>query len=197
MTDARKPLTRRRLILRLGAWSVALGVLVCAVGWWLWRPLLPLGIAMEVAGIAWLVTGPFCSQEVIRPQYLKRFWEILVAFAGYVLAMIVLGQARHAHWPLWVLVVLALLPAVLLAWAMVAEWRHVRQSDELEQRVQHQAMHMAASGTGVLAFAFGMLNQLGMLNVRGSLIFVLPVMFLLYAVAGWWFRRKYGLQGMC
>ncbi|HET8555518.1 MAG TPA: hypothetical protein VFL78_11890 [Rhodanobacteraceae bacterium] len=196
MTDVARPLTRRGLILRMGLWAVGIGVVLLAGGF-LWKSLFPLGGAAIVTGAAWLVISPFCSTDVVRKAHLRHVREMLLAMGGYFVALFVLNMAKRLYLPPWALVLATLLPVLMVALVVVSEWRQVRDSDELEQRVQLEAMHVAGGVTGILAFAAGMLREVGVFDFDGGLILVLPMMFLLYGAASWWFRRKYGLGGMC
>lgn len=196
MTKAAKPLTRRRLMLLLGLWAVGLGIVLLAGGF-VWKSLFPLGGAAVVAGVLWLVISPFCSHDLVRPASLRHTREMLLAMGGYFVAILVLNMAQRLHLPTWALVLAALLPVLMITLVVISEWHQVRDSDELEQRVQLEAMHVAGGVTGILAFAVGMLHEVGVFHFDGGLIFVLPMMFLFYGAAGWWFRRKYGLRGMC
>lgn len=196
MTDAAKPLTRRRLIQLLGVWAVGIGLVLAAASL-LWHPLLPLGVAALTTGVAWLLTSPFASTDIVRAAMMRNMRLMLLAIGGYFVAMLVLHMARHLHLPSWALALTAMLPVLMLLLVVVAEWRNVRDSDELERHVQLLAMHVAGGTTGILAFAVGMLKAVGVLSFNGGLILVMPVMFLLYGVASWWYRRKYGLEGVC
>ena len=196
MTEPTKALTRRRLIRLLGLWAFGLGVVLLAGGF-VWRALFPVGGAAIVAGVAWLVVSPFCSNDLVRAVQLRHTREMLLAMGGYFVAIMVMNLARRMHLPTWALVLATLLPVLMITLVVLSEWRQVRDSDELEQRVQLEAMHVAGGVTGILAFALGMLRTVEVVDFDGGLIFVLPVMFLLYGTASWWFRRKYGLAGMC
>lgn len=196
MTKPAKPLTRRRLILLLGLWAVGLGIVLLAGGF-VWQPLFALGGAAVVTGLAWLVISPFCSTDVVRAAQMRHMREMLLAMGGYFVAIGVMNVAKRLHLPTWALALATLLPVLMIALVVISEWCQVRDSDELEQRVQLEAMHVAGGVTGILAFALGMLREVGVVDFDGGLILVLPVMFLLYGGASWWFRRKYGLEGVC
>lgn len=111
--------------------------------------------------------------------------------------MLVLHFAEHHSLPTWLMVLATLLPALMVALVVFFEWRYVRAIDELERRVQLEAMFIAGGVTGVVTFTAGMLRSFGVVEFKGGLIMVLPLMSLVYGIAGWCCRRKYGLKGMC
>lgn len=196
MTDTAQPMSRRRAFLWLALWALGIGVVCLALGWWLWKPLRDLGWLGVILGAAWLVCVPLASDEPMTRAYRRYLRAFLPAMGGYVLAIFVLGFVRHAGLPAWALAALALLPVVPMVWVVLTMWRFARDSDELERRIQLEAVFVTCAVAGLAAFAVGMLQMVGLVRFDAGLFFVLPGMFLVYGVASWWCRRRYGMRGM-
>lgn len=190
-----RPLTRRRLFRRMGLWAIGIGAVLLATGWWLWPPLVPAGWPVLLVGAIWLLLSPWISNDPVRPAGLRYLRAGLPAFGGYVAALLVVRLAREFDLPAWAMALLAMLPVLPMVWMVFAMWRLARDSDELERRVVLEAAFVTSGVAGLLTFAAGMLQVVGVLDAGKWLIFVLPLMFFVFGVASWWSGRKYGLRG--
>lgn len=191
-----KPMSKRGFFLRLSLWTLALGVVLLAVGWWLWHPVMQFGWLCLLLGVLWLISVPRISKEPMRPAGRRYLRTMLPAMGGYVLAIFMLGLFRHEALPIWARVLLALLPVLPIGWVVVAMWRVARDSDELERRIQLESVFVTCGAVGLAAFAVGMLEMARVVHLDAGLFWVLPAMFLVYGIANWRCRRKYGLEGM-
>ncbi|MDN5864886.1 MAG: hypothetical protein L0I62_06675 [Gammaproteobacteria bacterium] len=197
MTDAVRTMTRRRSTFLMAMWALGAGAPLAALGWWLWTPLFYLGVLLLILGATWLLCVPMVSREPLSPAHRRYLRTFFPAMGGYVLAIFVFGFLQHVALPTWVMILVALLPVLPMIWVVVTIWRYTRESDEMEQRIQLETVYLTCGVVGLLAFAAGMLEMAGVYRFEGGLFFVLPAMFLIYGIAGWWCRRKYGLKGMC
>lgn len=197
MTADAKPLTRRRMMQLLGAWALGPGLLLVALGAWLWMPLLYVGSSMAGAGVVWLVISPLYSDELVTPRYRRYMRSALLAGGGYVLGMTVLNVAKHHPIPSWVMVLVVVFSALMMGSMVFIEWRALRLLDELERRVLLEAMFIAAGVTGTVTFVVGMLQSFDVIAFRGGMVQVLPLLLVVYVIAAWFCRRKYGLKGIC
>lgn len=107
--------------------------------------------------------------------------ELVVAVVVYVLllaAMVVLlGRAPEVPWR----VALVLVPVAPLLFVLRAFVRFLGQVDELQRRIQIDALAAAFGATALLTFSYGFLELAGL--PRLSWFFVWPLMALLWAVA--------------
>jgi hypothetical protein len=103
-----------------------------------------------------------------------------------VVSLTLLNAHPHAGWR--VPVALApLAPTVYAIWAYV---RFLGRMDELQRRIQLDALALACGGTGLLTFSYGFLENVGLPPI--SLIWVFPLLMALWglggAVASWKYR---------
>lgn len=123
-------------------------------------------------------------------RYLREF---LPAMAGYVLSVPVsIALMLTVELPPAAKVLVALLPVLpmlLVVWAIL---RNLQRLDELQQRIQTQAICVASSVVGMLTFALGFLQNAGLLpSPRWVMLWVLPVMIWVWGVATAVIARRY------
>lgn len=187
-----KPLSSRRVLVVLGSLAVVLGLVLSGAGAWLaYRSVLWGGVCALATGLFWLVCARFTREEPMRAAQRRYMREFFPAMAGYVL--LVFGSVlllKHVHVvPLKVVIVLLpVLPVVFVVRAMV---RLVLASDELERRLQLEAISIASMSVGLLSFAAAFLHGAGLLPIENGLMWVLPGLFAAYGIANWWVRRRY------
>lgn len=184
--------SKRRFLQVAGVVAVAVGVPMMGV-WPLAhsRSVLTLGVVLTAVGATWLVCSPFTSNEPMRtPQrrYLREFLPAMLAY--FVILLAVMPMLKHVHAaPLKALLVL--LPVVPIAFVMRAMLRLLLRSDELEQKLQLEAISIAAMLVTLLSFAAAFLQTVDLLPIDNPLMLVLPAMFGTYGVALAWVKRKY------
>lgn len=129
--------------------------------------------------------------RAVHKRYLREF---IPAMSAYVLLMLVYGvlmrRAEGVPWRI-VLAVLPLLPVVLVIRAIV---RVIRDQDELERRIDLEAIAIAATSTGFGYFTFGFLlnADVGLEIAPASIaIWVMPCLFASYGVAKLLVIRRY------
>lgn len=189
-----KTLTRKSLLRRSGL-IAALSGLACtaAGGYGHWTALRDLGLMMVCVGAIWLLFSHFASNEPMRPaqrRYVREFFPAMIAYVVVVFS--VWPMADHVH-ATWLKVLIALAPILPVALVVRAVVRKILASDELERRVQLEAISIASLSVGMLSFAAGFLASAGVLPFDSStmLILVLPLLFVVYGVALGWIRRRY------
>ncbi len=197
-TDAVPTLTKRRLFRRMGVGAAVVGLLLLALGWrYAWPDARKIGYVCAGLGAFWLLWSFRLGDEPMRPAYRSYLRQFLPAMAVYLLAIVVLETVSRQGLPVWAGALVAMLPVVPMVWVVVSMWRLVRSLDELERRIQVEAIYLTCGIVGLLSFAVGMLEQVGVIVLENGLILVLPAMFAVYGAAGWFCRRKYGFEGMC
>lgn len=191
-TTLKSKWSKRRFLQVAGLAAVAIGLLVLGV--WLLvhlRSVLIFGVVLVVVGVVWLICSPFTSDEPMRTQqrrYLREFMPAMLAY--FVILLSVLPMLKHVHAaPLKALLVL--LPVVPIGFVMRAMLRLLLRSDELEQKMQLEAISIAAMLVTLLSFAAAFLQTVDLLPIENPLMLVLPAMFGTYGAALAWVKRKY------
>ena len=193
MSDRRsESVSSRRMLVILGAVAVVLGaVLVGAGAGFGHSAVLWGGVCALLTGLVWLVCARHTRDEPMRPAQRNYMREFLPAMAAYVvllfLSQMLLRQVHEV--PLRVLVVL--LPIVPIIFVVRAMVRLVLASDELERRLQLEAISISSMSVGLLSFAAAFLRGAGLLPIENALMLVLPALFAAYGIASWWVRRRF------
>lgn len=119
--------------------------------------------------------------------YLKEFGAAMLAYTVLLPLSLFLIQG-HATTP-W-RIPLALLPVVPVALAFWAILRAVARMDELQRRIQFEALVVAVGGAVLLTFAYGTLQNVGLPPL--NLMFITPLLVALWglglALASWRYR---------
>lgn len=190
--NSARPMSMRRALVMLGGIALALGVVLTGAGAWSGhRAMLWGGISALAVGLIWLVCARSMPDEPMRTERRRYMREFLPAMAAYVVLLFA-SQAmlKHVHAvPLTVLIVL--LPVLPIGFVVRAMVRLVLASDELERRLQLEAISIASITVGLLSFAAAFLRDAGLLPVTNGLMLVLPALFGTYGVANWWVRRRF------
>jgi hypothetical protein len=126
----------------------------------------------------------------LSPRSRRYLAEFGTAMAVYVVVVLISGAVVRAHpdagWR-YVVAVTPLIPAVAAA---VAVLRHMGRIDELERRIQLEALAFGALLTGLVTFTYGFAEQAGAPSL--SMVFVLPLLVALWGVgvgaATWRYR---------
>jgi hypothetical protein len=84
---------------------------------------------------------------------------------------------------------IALLPVIPIIILILAFMRYLSAIDELQQKIQLQAIGFAAGTTGLLTFAYGFLELAGF--PRFSTFFIFPMMIMLWGIGLSYFSRRY------
>ncbi|MDX1993455.1 MAG: hypothetical protein SF029_13780 [bacterium] len=84
---------------------------------------------------------------------------------------------------------IAVLPVVPILLGFRAYLRFVRRMDEMEQRIQFEAVAFAVGVVGVVTFALGLLETAGMPPV--SMLWIFPSIILLWGFGQILARRRY------
>lgn len=197
-SSARPVLSKRGYTLRLGLWSLGVGAVPLLAGlFWGLSPLIQLGSIVALTGVIWLVVSPFAGDEPMSRAYRRHQNEMIVIMAGYVLGVFAFVYANDLGLPTWARALSALLPVLPTVLVVRSLWRYVRDSDELERRIQMEAIILASSVTMVLTFLAGWLEFAHVWQFDNGLVWVLPLMAFSYSAAVGWRRRKYGIDDWC
>ncbi|MCV2358268.1 MULTISPECIES: hypothetical protein [Roseateles] len=121
-------------------------------------------------------------------QYLKELGLALLAYAALLIASIAwLNGDPNLGSPWRDLIALSpMLGGGLAVWAIL---RQLRRLDELQQRVQFEALALAFAGTAFISFSYGFLEGLG--YPRLSMFVIWPLMAVLWMLGLLLAARRY------
>jgi len=120
-------------------------------------------------------------------QYLKELTATLLVYGVALFGSIELLTHVEIARPWRDLVALSpMLPAAATAWVIL---RELRRMDELQRRIQLEALGFSFAGTAILTFSYGFLEGLG--YPRLSMFTVWPVLAVLWVVGLVLARRRY------
>lgn len=111
-------------------------------------------------------------------RYFKEFFAALIAYMlALVLSVTLLAHVESQIFrPL--LALLPMVPGFAMCWIVL---RQLRRVDELQRRIQLEAMGFAFAGTALITFSYGFLEIAG--YERLSMFFIWPLMSILW-IAG-------------
>jgi len=120
-------------------------------------------------------------------QYLKELTATLVVYGVLLIGSIELLTHVDVARP-WrdVIALSPMLPAAAMAWVIL---RELRRMDELQRRIQLEALGFSFAGTAVLTFSYGFLEGLGYPKL--SMFTVWPILATLWIVGLVLARRRY------
>jgi len=119
--------------------------------------------------------------------YVMQFGGAMTAYVAVLLASLLLLQNNpNAPWR----VPLALAPVVPTIFALAAFLHFLRHMDEMQRKIQLEGMGLSFGATAILTFAYGFLENVGFPHV--SLIWVLPLMVMLWGLGTAIAARRYG-----
>lgn len=118
--------------------------------------------------------------------YARDFVVSMIAYVILIiLSRLVLDNLGTSPW--WYLI--ALLPVIPVIFLVLAFLRYLSGIDELQQRIQLQAIGFAAGTTALLTFAYGFLELMGF--PRFSTFLTFPLMVMLWGLGLSYVTRKY------
>ena len=120
-------------------------------------------------------------------QYLKELTATLVAYLVTLTGSIELLSRLVIDRPWRDLVAMCpMIPAAAVAWVVL---RELRRMDELQRRIQLEALGFSFAGTAILTFSYGFLEGLG--YPRLSMFSVWPILAVLWIIGGLLAARRY------
>ena len=120
-------------------------------------------------------------------QYVKELVATLVVYGAMLVGSIELLTHVDVARPWRDLIALCpMLPAAAMAWIVLRELRRI---DELQRRIQLEALGFSFAGTAILTFSYGFLEGLG--YPRLSMFTVWPILGVLWSIGVVLARRRY------
>jgi hypothetical protein len=119
-------------------------------------------------------------------RYAREFIIAMIAYGIVIMiSRLTLNNIGESPWRF----VIALLPLIPVLFLISGFIRYLSGIDELQQRIQLQAIGFAAGTTGLLTFAYGFLELEGLPSL--STFFIFPLMIMLWGVGLAYFSRRY------
>ena len=200
MTPAAEPFPtcRRRALISLAAGLACLGFAALA-----WYAQLPIGdwVLGLVSGIgtglvfaaALLWFSPDMTDAV--PKRLTRRYqrEVGIAMGSYVLVMLFWKRLLDSVDATWLKVGIALFPALLVCWVMRAFVIYVRDSDEMQRRIELESGAIAALLVSAVYLGLGFLQSAKLIDLHAgsTLIMLFPAMCFTYGLVKIFVARRY------
>ncbi len=186
--------------------AIALGCLALAGAgrWWLRWPDTAVGMwagigAGYLLGAALFLLVPrwwrqHCDDMYAQPagrRYLRALWPIMVAYSLTLFLSLWLLKRGIDAVPLRALV--AILPALPIALLMRAALRYLREIDELQRRIETEAIGIASLLVALLYFAGGLLQKAKVidLDAAAAMIWVFPLLCATYGITKMVLARRY------
>ena len=120
-------------------------------------------------------------------RYLKELSTTMVVYGVMLVGSIELLTHIDVARPWRDLIALSpMLPALAMPWIIL---RELRRMDELQRRIQLEALGFSFAGTAILTFSYGFLEGLG--YPRLSMFTVWPILAVLWVIGLLLARRRY------
>lgn len=128
------------------------------------------------------------SMNAAKKRYLVEFGSSMFAYAVVLIAAIeVIQQFPHAAWRIPV----AIAPVIPICFALWAFLRALGRMDELQRRIQLNAIGIGFGATGIVTFTYGFLELVGFPVM--SYIWVLPMMAVFWGIGTAFATWRYAL----
>lgn len=129
-----------------------------------------------------------CKDESISKTYAREFHTAMIAYAVLLLAAVFL--IKHGSPSAWWRIPLALTPMIPIFFAVRAFLRFFHRIDELQRRIQSEALALSFGVTCVVTFSYGLLEYAGFPPL--SWIWIPPFMMMLWGmgvrIASRWYQ---------
>ena len=130
------------------------------------------------------------STPALRRRYLREFIPPMVA---YVVATLLSVWWLRSIDATWLRAIVALLPVPAVALAIRAIMRYIRDADELQRRIELEAVSFATALVSLLYLAAGFLQTAKVIDIPSSvaMIWVFPLICLSYGLAKLAIARRF------
>lgn len=135
-----------------------------------------------------------CDETYAQPatrRYIRALWPIMIGYSLTLFLSIWLVKRGIQSLPLRALV--AVLPALAIALLMRAALRYLREIDELQRRIETEAIGIASLLVSLLYFAGGLLQKAKVIDIdsAAAMIWVFPMLCGIYGVAKMRLTKRY------
>ena len=134
--------------------------------------------------------------KIMRPvqrQYLKVFIPAMLAYVVVIFASAFIFKKIGPDAPIYLRAVLSIAPVIPIIFVCRALFHFLRDSDELERKIELEAIAFSSLSTGLIFITLGFLAASNIIYLNGAMvaIFVFPALFGLYGVAKYFTSRRY------
>lgn len=121
------------------------------------------------------VFSPLSAWTTYKTQI--QFGLAILAYLMFLVGAVVVVQAGHDEAYAYEIAALPLVPAAIVIWLTV---RSLSRLDEVQKRMQMQALGFSTAATALITFGYGFLEGAGMPHLNWTL--VLPLMTMLWGL---------------
>jgi hypothetical protein len=151
-----------------------------------------LGIVALLVASTMRWSGDLCASapRALRQRYLREFIPPMFAYAVVMMFWKPLLASVEIA---WLRAVVAVLPAVLVLLALRSIMRYVRDSDEMQRRIELESIAIAAGFTSAAFLTAGFLQSAKLIAVQSTsaMLMVFPSICLAYGLAKIVIARRY------
>jgi hypothetical protein len=127
------------------------------------------------------------NQKNIMRRYMKELFLSMVAYT--IILITSLTVLKNYEFTKFWQVVISLSPAIPVVFVILAVMRLLKDSDEMQQRVQLLATSLSAALTGLITFSYGFLENVGF--PKFPTFFILPMLIAIWGISLGYLNRKY------
>mgnify|MGYP001218964830 CR=1 FL=1 len=155
-----------------------------------------LAVLGGIAVLMWIYTWfwPGEMHDGTTQAHARRYYrEFAPPMAAYVVVMMSWTRLLASVDATWLRVLIALLPAVLVALVIRAVARYVRDADEMQRRLELESIAIAAGLVGGVYMSLGFLQsaKLIALGAEAAMLWVFPLLCMLYGLVKLVIVRRY------
>ena len=122
-----------------------------------------------------------------RTRFFVEFGASMTSYVVILVASVFLLGSGTVTGP-WATIV-SLIPMLPALFVVIVVMRQLRASDELQQRIQLEALSLAFAGTALITFSYGFLENVGYPKL--SMFYVWPLMASLWIIGGLLSSRRF------
>lgn len=135
-----------------------------------------------------------CDESYARPAaraYARAMWPLMIGYA--LLLYLSIWLIRGGVEPVALRALVALLPAIPLVLVVLVALRYLRGIDELQRRIETEAIGLASLLVSVGYFAAGLLHaaKVWTVDAGAAMFWVFPLLCLVYGIAKMALTRRY------
>jgi hypothetical protein len=187
---------------RKALWSLAAGLALLAATWaaqlfanppsFLLGIFAGLGVGLVFAAVL-LWFSPDMSDAVPKKLIRRYQREVGAAMGAYILVMLVWKRLLDLVDATWLRVLIALFPALLVCLVLRAFVRYVRDSDEMQRRIELESGAIAGLLVSAVYLAAGFLQSAELIAIpsKVAMIWVFPMLCMFYGACKIFVSRHY------
>jgi hypothetical protein len=188
---------------RKALWMLAVSALCLVLAWAAMEPRWDLGSRLVGFFVGIAVGGAFSAvllwfspdmSDAVPKTLIRRYYrEMGWAMGAYVAVMLVWKRLLDHVGETWLRVLVALLPALLVVWVMRAFVRYVRDSDEMQRRIELESGAVAGLLVSAGYMAAGFLQTADLISIpaKVAMLWVFPSLCFTYGIAKVLISRRY------